>query len=146
MIRVHLNLGVSDLDKSVAFYRTLLNMEPVKHYTDYALFVGEDPGIELALDLDPQTKVDRDMHFGLAVTAAEAVDDAISRLKAAGYPIDIETDETCCYARQTKVWTSDPNGRRWETYVVHEDTEERNDAGSCCGEVQYERASVPTVA
>jgi len=45
---------------------------------------------------------------------------------------DVEREETCCYANQTKVWASDPEGRRWETYFVHEDTEERDqdDAGA----------------
>ncbi|MGH7660264.1 MAG: ArsI/CadI family heavy metal resistance metalloenzyme [Vulcanimicrobiaceae bacterium] len=130
-MKIHLNLGVSELEKSVAFYRTLLNLDPAKQLSDYALFIGDDPGIELALDLDAAATADLSAHFGIVVETADAVKEATLRLKSAGYRADVETDETCCYARQTKVWTSDPDGRRWETYVVHEDTDERDDS-SCC--------------
>ena len=72
-------------------------------------------------------------HFGIVVESAEDVEAQLDRLEAAGYPVDVEREETCCYANQTKVWASDPEGRRWETYVVHEDTEERDDEDtSCC--------------
>ena len=46
-MKTHLHLSTRDLDESVAFYRTLLGSEPRKSYGDYALFVTEDPGLEL---------------------------------------------------------------------------------------------------
>jgi len=62
------------------------------------------------------------------------VNAAVERLRAAGLKLDIETDETCCYAKQNKVWATDPGGRRWETYVVLEETEERDGRSvKCCG-------------
>jgi catechol 2,3-dioxygenase-like lactoylglutathione lyase family enzyme len=132
-MKMHLNLATRDLDASVAFYRTLLVADPVKHYDDYALFLTEQPGLELALDLDPKTVVREGAHYGVVVEDAAAVDAAITRLKLAGYPIDIETGETCCYAVQNKVWASDPDGRRWETYYVIAESEERdNEATTCC--------------
>jgi catechol 2,3-dioxygenase-like lactoylglutathione lyase family enzyme len=130
---MHLNLATRDLDASVAFYRTLLSAEPAKHYADYALFLTDDPGLELALDADPNTKAIEGAHYGVVVEKAEDVDAAIARLTAAGQPIDVETDETCCYAVQNKVWATDPDGRRWETYFVVAETEERdNEATTCC--------------
>jgi catechol 2,3-dioxygenase-like lactoylglutathione lyase family enzyme len=126
-MKVHVNLATRDLQASVAYYSTLLNAPPVKILADYALFVTETPGLELALDLDPSAQAAPGQHFGLAVDATEAVDEQISRLSNAGYATDIEREETCCYAKQTKVWSSDPEGRRWETYVVLAETEERDD-------------------
>lgn len=131
-MKTHLHLSTRDLAESVAFYRTLLGSEPVKSYDDYALFITEDPGLELALSIDRQTKRSSDAHYGIAVPVPEQVDGAIERLKAAGLPVDIETEETCCYATQTKVWASDPDGRRWETYYVIAETEERNDENMAC--------------
>jgi catechol 2,3-dioxygenase-like lactoylglutathione lyase family enzyme len=132
-MKMHLNLITRDLDASVAFYRTLLQAEPVKHYADYALFLTERPGLELALDLDPRTDVREGAHYGIVVDAPEEVDAAIERLRAANYPVDIETEETCCYAVQNKVWATDPDGRRWETYYVLEETGDRDgDALTCC--------------
>lgn len=133
-MKMHLNLGTRDLDASVAFYATLLGSPPFKKLDDYALFVTEQPGLELALDLDPEaTGVPSGLHFGIATDSPEAVDAQIARLTQAGYPTKIEREETCCYANQTKVWASDPEGRRWETYFVHEDTVERdNEETTCC--------------
>jgi catechol 2,3-dioxygenase-like lactoylglutathione lyase family enzyme len=131
-MKMHLNLATRDLDASVAFYATLLGATPAKQRSDYALFVTEQPGLELALDLDAGALAGSGQHFGIVVESAGAVDAQIARLQAAGYPTDVEREETCCYANQTKVWASDPEGRRWETYVVHEDTEMRDDDDTTC--------------
>lgn len=128
-MKMHLNLATRDLDASVAFYSTLLAAPPAKQLDDYALFLTEQPGLELALDLDRDAEAGRGQHFGLVVDSVDAVDAQIARLQAAGYAIDVEREETCCYANQTKVWASDPDGRRWETYVVHEESEARE---TCC--------------
>lgn len=132
-MKMHLNLATRDLDAAVAFYSTLLDAKPEKTLADYALFVTERPGLELALDLDANASAGPGQHFGIVVDSVDGVDAQIARLSAAGYPADVERQETCCYANQTKVWASDPEGRRWETYVVHEDTEARDDESrSCC--------------
>lgn len=69
----------------------------------------------------------------MVVEKPEEVDAAIDRLQSAGYAVDIETEETCCYAVQNKVWATDPDGRRWETYYVLAETQERDEAEpSCC--------------
>ncbi|MDE2571264.1 MAG: VOC family protein [bacterium] len=128
-MKTHLNLRTRDLDASVAFYRTMLNLEPMKHYGDYALFVAEDPGLELALDLDPQAKAGESAHYGIVVETPEAVDAAIDRLRAAGLNLEIEMEQTCCYAKQNKAWATDPDGRRWEVYTVLEEMEPET---SCC--------------
>jgi hypothetical protein len=111
----------------------LLVAEPAKHYADYALFVTNEPGLELALDLDPGSAVRDGAHYGVVVASSAEVDAAEARFRAAGYAVDVETDETCCYAVQNKVWATDPDGRRWETYYVLAETKERdNDGTSCC--------------
>jgi catechol 2,3-dioxygenase-like lactoylglutathione lyase family enzyme len=131
-MKLHLNLATRDLDAGVAFYSTLLDARPAKKLPDYALFITEQPALELALDLDQSAQAGRGQHFGIVVDSEAAVDAQIARLQAAGYDTEIEREETCCYANQTKVWASDPDGRRWETYVVHADTELRDGAATCC--------------
>jgi catechol 2,3-dioxygenase-like lactoylglutathione lyase family enzyme len=131
-MKTHLNLATHDIAKSIAFYRTLLDAEPAKSFDDYALFITEEPGLELALDRDAHAEAARSVHFGVMVDSVAAVDAAIGRLRAAGLPLDIERAQTCCYAVQTKVWASDPDGRRWEIYTVLEDTEARNDGDATC--------------
>lgn len=132
-MKVHVSLAARDIGASAAFYRTLLDSEPEKRYDDYALFVTEQPGLELALALDPDAKASIGTHYGIAVDAPDLVDRAIERLKNAGIAVDIETEQTCCYALQNKVWATDPDGRRWEVYHVIAETEERDGVEmSCC--------------
>ncbi|MBV9085814.1 MAG: VOC family protein [Acidobacteriaceae bacterium] len=130
-MKTHISLQTRDLEGSVAFYKTLLRREPEKRYDDYAFFAVDEPALELAINPTSSPISRDDTHYGIAVDRPEAVEAAIERLKRAGYKTDIEIEETCCYAKQTKVWTSDPDGRPWEVYAVLEDTAERDDA-ECC--------------
>jgi predicted enzyme related to lactoylglutathione lyase len=131
-VKTHLNLATTDLAKSVAFYSTLLDAKPAKVRDDYALFVTEQPGLELALDLSESVSPARDAHYGIFMETVEDVESAITRLQRAGLAASIEREQTCCYANQTKVWAIDPVGRRWEIYTVHEETQERNNGDTTC--------------
>jgi catechol 2,3-dioxygenase-like lactoylglutathione lyase family enzyme len=128
-MKTHLSLATTDLARNVDFYSTLLDAAPAKLLPDYALFITERPGLELALDaVDSPPPIGRD-HYGIFVESAGEVENAIERLKAAGLASQIERETTCCYANQTKVWATDPMGRRWEIYTVHE---EIGAPGACC--------------
>ncbi len=139
-MKTHLNLATTDLEKSVAFYSTLLDARPAKMLDDYALFITDEPGLELALDVVGSVAPTTDAHYGVFVETVADVEHAIARLESAGLAASIEREETCCYANQSKVWTIDPEGRRWEVYTVHEETTERNDeTTSCCSTDDGER-------
>jgi catechol 2,3-dioxygenase-like lactoylglutathione lyase family enzyme len=131
-MKMHLNFATTDLDRSIAFYGVLLDAEPAKVRSDYALFVTDEPGLELALDLRDSVVASEDAHYGIFVETAAGVQKAIRRLSLAGIAGSIEREDTCCYANQTKVWAADPEGRRWEVYTVHEDTEVRDGTDSTC--------------
>jgi catechol 2,3-dioxygenase-like lactoylglutathione lyase family enzyme len=131
-MRTHLNLATTDLAKSVEFYSTLLDAKPTKLFGDYALFITDQPGLELALDRADEVSPTQDAHYGVYVEGAEEVERAIARLERASLASSIEREETCCYANQTKVWAIDPEGRRWEIYTVNKETDERDDADSAC--------------
>jgi predicted enzyme related to lactoylglutathione lyase len=131
-VKTHLNLATTDLAKSVQFYSTLLDVKPAKVLNDYALFITEQPGLELALDLRNSVSSASDAHYGICVDSIEDVELAAARLQRAGLASSIERKETCCYANQSKIWAIDPAGRRWEIYTVHEDTEERDATDTTC--------------
>ena len=135
-MKTHLNFATTDLDKSVSFYSTLLNARPVKRLDDYALFVTDEPGLELALDLRQKVRIADDVHYGIFVETADEVETAIERLGSRGLAGSVEREDTCCYANQTKVWAVDPEGRRWEVYTVHEDTEARDNLETACCSVE----------
>ena len=55
------------------------------------------------------------------MSSIEEVASATKRLAEAGFETLEENDTVCCYALQDKVWVADPNGYRWEVFVVKED-------------------------
>jgi catechol 2,3-dioxygenase-like lactoylglutathione lyase family enzyme len=122
--KFHASLNVSDLDRSVAFYRTLLGTEPAKHRSDYAKFDIAEPPLVLSLIPGQATAGGNLNHVGLRVRTAEELVEIQRRLEAAGMPTQREDGVECCYARQTKFWISDPDRALWEIYVFHEDIAE----------------------
>lgn len=118
--RIHLGLAVENLERSVAFYRSLFGQGPTKSRPGYAKFEVAEPPVNLALNqaggaTGPNNPL---AHFGIQVKSTEAVAQVADRLRAAGLEIIVEDNVTCCYAVQNKVWTSDPDGNKWEVYVV----------------------------
>src|SRR5262249_60959242 len=82
--RFHLSLNVTDLRRSVAFYRVLFGMEPAKLHEDYAKFDLVDPPVVFSLvphSLGSGTSLS---HAGLLVADAAAIVKVRQRLEAAG--------------------------------------------------------------
>lgn len=122
--RIHLGLAIRDLDASLAFYKTLLGVEPTKVREGYAKLEGIQPAINLTLNQTdtpaPHHSVE---HFGIEVDSTEQVVAAHGRMQAAGYATLSEEGVTCCFAVQDKVWIVDPDGYRWEVFVRHADAD-----------------------
>ena len=49
MRRLHLHIGVEQLNESISFYETLFKSKPTKLKEDYAQWVLEDPKINFAI-------------------------------------------------------------------------------------------------
>lgn len=121
MSRVQLALRVSDLDASIAFYRSLFGVEPAKLRPGYAIFAVTEPPLKLVLiegATDQPTVMD---HLGVEVEAPAEVTAATRRLSELGLFTQVENDTTCCYALQDKVWVHGPGAEPWEVYTVKAD-------------------------
>ena len=117
MSRVQLALNVDDVDAAVAFYSTLFGAEPAKRRPGYANFAIDDPALKLVLIENPGHGGSLN-HLGVEVPSTDEVVEQTRRLGAAGLATTVEEGTTCCYALQDKVWVTDPNGYRWEVFVV----------------------------
>lgn len=116
--RIHMGLAVSNVEKSLAFYRALLGVEPSKVKPGYAKLECDAPAINLTLnETDSPTVFAMPGHFGVEVGSTERVVEANTRMREAGFFTENEDGVTCCFAVQDKVWVSDPDGHRWEVYV-----------------------------
>lgn len=128
MSKLHLSLNVSDLERSVAFYQAFFGVPPHKRRPGYANFDVTTPPVKLALNQHPVSRDNgRLSHLGVVVESPGEVLAAKERLQAAGLATFDETDTTCCYARQDKVWAHDPDGNAWEVYTITDDLEDDHD-------------------
>jgi catechol 2,3-dioxygenase-like lactoylglutathione lyase family enzyme len=120
-VRFHLSLNVSDLGRSVAFYRTLFGKGPAKQYGDYAKFELDEPPLVLSLEPSARAGGGALNHLGFRMPDAAALVAMQRRLEEAGLRTQREAGVECCYARQTKFWITDPDQTLWEVYTLEED-------------------------
>ena len=118
MKRLHVSLGVEDLEASIRFYSALFGAEPSLRREGYAKWMLEDPRVNFVLD---QKGAERGVdHLGIQVEDEAELAEVSGRLKNAGQEVDLLQNNQCCYARQDKFWISDPQGVPWETFKTHE--------------------------
>lgn len=122
MARVQLALNVSDLDAAIGFYSRLLGTDPAKVRPGYANFAVEDPPLKLVL-FEHAGSGGTLNHLGVEVASSDEVTAATLRLTSDGLETETQDDVACCFARQDKVWVTDPDGARWEVYTVLADPE-----------------------
>ena len=117
MKRLHVHVGVKDLDQSVSFYSTLFGAQPTVNKADYAKWMLEDPRVNFAISAGHAAKGIE--HLGIQVESDNELAEVYGRLKAADRPVLEEGATTCCYAKSEKSWISDPDGVVWEAFFTN---------------------------
>ena len=117
MKRFHVNLGVSDLQKSIDFYNTLFGVEPTVHKDDYAKWMLDDPRINFSIA--QSARASGINHIGLQADSMPELGEIQARLHAAGEQTFEQPAAECCYAASSKSWIRDPDQVAWETFVTH---------------------------
>lgn len=116
MKRMHIHVGVENLDQSIKFYSALFGAAPAKSKADYAKWMLDDPRVNFAISTRAGgTGVD---HLGLQVDEDHELSELRGRLKTAQLPVFDEGEALCCYARSDKSWVEDPSGIAWETFTT----------------------------
>jgi len=130
-LKAHLALNVSDVPRSIEFYRRLLGIEPSKVRTGYAKFDVQNPPLNLTLNEGTLSGRGSLSHLGIQVSSTQDVLALREKWTAAGLLARDEMQTDCCYALQDKTWVRDPDGNEWEAFVVLEDN--LPEASACCG-------------
>ncbi|TSB05066.1 ArsI/CadI family heavy metal resistance metalloenzyme [Sphingorhabdus contaminans] len=117
MKRLHVHVGVDNLDQSVAFYSALFGTEPSVAKSDYAKWMLEDPRVNFAISRKEGAAKGVE-HLGIQVEDGAELADVYGRLKKAGGPVLEEGATTCCYAKSEKSWIADPDGVVWEAFLT----------------------------
>jgi catechol 2,3-dioxygenase-like lactoylglutathione lyase family enzyme/SAM-dependent methyltransferase len=102
-VKFHLSLNVTNLTRSIAFYRVLFGREPAKLHDDYAKFEIEDPPVIFSLVPRAPAPGGPLRYIGLRISDPGVVELYRERLAAAG----VET-------RTDRLRVRDPDGVVWE--------------------------------
>ncbi len=121
MKRMHIHVGVENVEQSIQFYNALFGTQPTKIKNDYAKWMLDDPSVNFAISAESAKKgVD---HLGIQVEQDSELTDLRDRLKNADMTLIEEGETVCCYARSDKSWVKDPDGIAWEAYQTMEDVQ-----------------------
>lgn len=144
ILKPHVSLNVSNIDRAVAFYERAFGVAATKRRPGYAKFDLERPLLNLTMQEAPRTGVNAS-HFGVQVATTDDVIEAKRRFEAAGLKTLTEENTSCCYAVQDKVWVEDPDGNSWEVFVVKGDAPVmKADTSECCAPVNNsEKTAAP---
>lgn len=118
MKRLHVHVGVENLDQSIAFYSTLFAAEPSVVKADYAKWMLEDPRVNFAISSGNHATNGIE-HLGIQVESQDELAEVYGRLKSADRPVLEEGATTCCYAKSEKSWIADPDGVVWEAFLTN---------------------------
>jgi len=137
ILKAHLALNVSDIDRSRDFYERMLGISPMKVRPGYVKFDVANPPLNLTLNASTGNVQGGALsHLGLQVADTADVLQLRDRWQRAGLMPRDEMQTNCCYALQDKAWITDPDGNEWEVFTVLADVEpDHKDAcatSSCC--------------
>jgi catechol 2,3-dioxygenase-like lactoylglutathione lyase family enzyme len=118
-MRFQLALNVDDLDAAIDYYSRLFGVDVNKRRPGYANFVVEDPALKLVLFEAPGAERLNHVGFEASDEEVQAMADAMD---SRGVLDERQRGEVCCYARQNKAISHDPQGLMWEWYRVLEDS------------------------
>ena len=121
MSRLQLALNVENLEESVAHYSKIFGVGPAKVRPGYANFAVVNPPLKLVLIENPGAS-DSINHLGVEVESVDAVRSEHERVTAAGLPVWVEGETTCCYAVQDKFWV-EGGTHKFEVYTVLADAD-----------------------
>ncbi|MCC6787028.1 MAG: VOC family protein [Hyphomonadaceae bacterium] len=141
MKRLHVHVGVVDLDQSIKFYASLFAAEPTVRKTDYAKWMLDDPRVNFAISTRQNGGGVR--HLGIQVETPDELAEVYERLQTADAPVFEEGATTCCYAKSEKSWINDPQGVAWETFLTTGESTTYGGGGTDSAAPESHRATKP---
>ena len=135
-LKAHLAINVKNMERSIAFYRKLWDLEPSKVRSGYAKFDVQNPPLNFTLNEVPFGERGALSHMGIQVASTADVLATRERWTEAGLLTREEMQTSCCYALQDKAWVRDPDGNEWEVFVVLEDNLAATEACECGDKIE----------
>src|SRR5918996_3185903 len=114
-MRPHVSLNVASVPASVAFYQKVFGITPQKQTEDYAKFDLQEPALNFSL-VGTGGRISAVNHLGIEVGSTDEIAAWKQHLQDEGILEKVEENTACCFARQDKLWLSDPDGNAWEIF------------------------------
>src|SRR5262249_51125749 len=116
MKRMHVHVGVEDLDRAIGFYSVLFATPPTVVKPDYAKWMLDDPRVNFAISTrGKRPGLD---HLGIQVASRDELQEVYARMRNADANVIDQGQSSCCYAKSEKSWINDPAGISWETFFT----------------------------
>ncbi len=138
-MRLQLALHVKNLERAIAFYTEMFATPVHKQRAGYANFEIDQPPLKLVLFEHPDARENLN-HIGVECLSETEFKAASDRLHDGSLATSDVAETGCCHAKQTKFWTTEPDGLAWEWYRIVDDAPTGSgdqtitkDAG-CCGQ------------
>jgi len=122
--RLHIHLGVKNLEKSTDFYQKFFGQKPEKLKEGYVKFLPNMAPLNVALTRTSEISTPSRNgagHLGIEMESSDIVEREHKRIRAVGLSTREEKSVNCCHANQDKFWVEDPDGISWEIYHVNHD-------------------------
>ena len=97
VLKAHISINVRNVERSIAFYRQMLGIDPSKVRSGYAKFDVQNPPLNLALNEVPTlSSAGALSHLGFQVASTDDVLAFRQRWADAGLLTRDEMDTNCC--------------------------------------------------
>lgn len=132
MKRLHVHVGVADIQSSIPFYAKMFGCDPSVVKNDYAKWQLEDPKVNFAISARGAPVGIN--HLGIQVDSEAELGEMKTRLDAIEGEVVEQMGTACCYAKSDKYWVNDPANIPWETFHTLDTIPVFNDAqaAGCC--------------
>ncbi len=147
MKRLHIHVGVSNIQSSIPFYAKMFGCEPTVLKSDYAKWQLEDPKMNFAISArGAPIGVN---HLGIQVENDAELGEMKTRLDQIDNEVVEEMGTACCYSKSDKYWVNDPAGIPWETFRTLDSIPVFNTAGAeddaCCVPTAVATVSISSI-
>jgi catechol 2,3-dioxygenase-like lactoylglutathione lyase family enzyme len=117
MKRLHVHIGVKDIEAATRYYTALFGAEPVKVKDDYVKWAPDDLAVNFAVST---TCGDGGVgHLGVELPEDGELAHMTARLDGVEAPVRHDGEVSCCYAKSKKAWAEDPEGVKWELFHTY---------------------------
>ena len=132
-MKIHISIGVKNLEKSIIFYSKLFDHKPSIIQSDYAQWNLEKINFSISDRKNYKNGID---HLGFDFKNAELFNKFRNKMSLENVSFVDNKDTSCCYSNSDKIWV-EHEGIKWEFFYSKEKINtfyDKKNNNKCCPE------------